>query len=116
MSGETRKRPQHEADGWLHACAVAAVSEDEGHAIVLDDRHIGLFKIDGEIYALDNICPHEFALLTGGFVEDGLVECPLHQACFDIKTGRKVSGPAERDARAVRVKVENGQVYVDPRD
>jgi nitrite reductase/ring-hydroxylating ferredoxin subunit len=53
-----------------------------------DGRHeVGVFW-DGEVaYAIENYCPHEFGLLSYGFVEQGQVTCPLHAAIFDLKTG-----------------------------
>jgi len=47
-----------------------------------------------------------------GFVEGGVIECPLHQACFEIATGRCLSGPATVDLHTYAVRVDGGEVFV----
>lgn len=49
---------------------------------------IGVFFVDENYFAIENVCPHAYALLTEGFIEDQTVECPLHEA---ILTFRQVS-------------------------
>jgi nitrite reductase/ring-hydroxylating ferredoxin subunit len=50
-------------------------------------HEIGLFWDGEEAYAIDNYCPHEYAMLTFGFIEPRVIICPLHAAVFDLKTG-----------------------------
>lgn len=47
-----------------------------------------MYLLDGNYYALEDVCPHAYALLSQGFVDDGKVECPLHEALFDVRTGQ----------------------------
>ena len=51
-----------------------------------------LSRIDGQIYALDSLCPHEKGRLVGGPLHDGSVLCPLHNYLFDAKSGKVVRG------------------------
>jgi len=97
---------------WLRVAALAEIADDAPLAVTLGDIPIALYRLDGRLYALDDVCPHEFARLSGGFVEGGAIECPLHQACFDIATGRCLSGPTAIDLRTYAVKVDGGQVFV----
>ena len=101
-------------DTWLRVAALAELADDTPLAVKLVETPIALYRLDGQIYALDDVCPHEFALLSQGFVEGGAIECPLHQACFDIATGRCLSGPTTVDLRTYAVKVHGGEVYVRP--
>ena len=101
-----------EADGWLRVAALTEVADDSPLAIKLGDIPIALYRLDGHIYAIDDVCPHEFALLSQGFVEGGAIECPLHQACFDIATGRCLSGPTTVDLRTYAVRIDGGEVFV----
>jgi NAD(P)H-dependent nitrite reductase small subunit len=101
-----------DTDGWQRVAALAELADDTPLAVKLGDTPIALYRLDGHIYALDDVCPHEFALLSQGFVEGGAIECPLHQACFDIATGRCLSGPATVDLRCYAVRVEGGEVFV----
>jgi 3-phenylpropionate/trans-cinnamate dioxygenase ferredoxin component len=101
-----------ETDGWLRVAALSALAEDAGLPVKLGDIPIALYRLDGKVYAIDDVCTHESALLSQGFVEGGAIECPLHQACFDIATGRRLSGPAATDLRSYAVRIEGDDVYV----
>ena len=75
----------------------------------LPGREIAVCNAGGRLYAIDNICTHEFACLTDGFIEDDEVECPLHQARFQIRTGKAMSAPATEDLRTYSViRMEDG--------
>jgi 3-phenylpropionate/trans-cinnamate dioxygenase ferredoxin component len=89
------------------------VIEDKPFAATVAGRDLGLYRIGDRIYAIENICPHQYAFLTDGFVDEGCIECPLHLARFDIKTGMLLSGPAEKNLRTYAVKVEQGVVMVE---
>ncbi len=75
--------------------------------IELGDLQIAIYNVEGEIYATDNICTHAFALLTDGFLDGDVIECPLHGGCFknqdrrrhgraDLRGYQDVSGSAGR--------------------
>ena len=57
---------------------------------------IAVGVVDGEPFAVSNVCRHQFAKLGRGQVRDGCLECPWHRARFDVRTGRMVSGPKGR--------------------
>jgi 3-phenylpropionate/trans-cinnamate dioxygenase ferredoxin subunit len=97
---------------WLRVAALMEIADDAPLAVKLGEAPIALYRLDGQIHAIDDVCPHEFALLSGGFIEGGTIECPLHQACFDIATGRCLSGPATVDLRTYAVTVDGGEVFV----
>ena len=98
---------------WIEAARADDVPEDEGKLVRLNGAAIALFRQGDEFFALDDACPHsKSASLSQGYVEDGLVECPLHQACFELRTGKVTSPPAEEDVRTYPVKVEDGVVFV----
>ncbi|MEU7282920.1 bifunctional 3-phenylpropionate/cinnamic acid dioxygenase ferredoxin subunit [Streptomyces sp. NPDC045431] len=69
---------------------------------------------DGELYAIDDTCTHQDASLSDGWLEGCLVECPLHAAAFDLRTGRPTCLPARRPVRTHRVVVADGVVHVVP--
>lgn len=97
---------------WMKICATTELNEDEPKSVKFKDADVGVYEIDGEYFALENICPHAYALLTEGFVEDGKVECPLHEAIFDIKTGVLESGPGQRNLCRYAVKVEGDDIFI----
>ncbi|MFD6414578.1 bifunctional 3-phenylpropionate/cinnamic acid dioxygenase ferredoxin subunit, partial [Nocardia asteroides] len=67
---------------------------------------------DGDLYAIDDTCSHQDASLSEGWLEGCLVECPLHAASFDLRTGLPTCLPARRAVRTHRVGVEDGFVHV----
>ena len=96
---------------WKHACAASELSDGETLGVVLDDEYIALYKVNEEIFATDNVCPHAFALLSDGFLEGHVIECPLHGAMFDVRNGKCQSGPYE-DIKAFQIELRDGEVYV----
>jgi 3-phenylpropionate/trans-cinnamate dioxygenase ferredoxin subunit len=99
--------------GWHEVAGADALGEDEAMGITLGEHPIALCRSDGAFYALHNMCTHQFALLSEGYVEDGCLECPLHQGRFDLKTGAPRGAPVTEPVKVYPVKTENGKVYVD---
>lgn len=97
---------------WISVCGIDDVSENEPKAVEVNDKKIGVFVIDEQYFAIENVCPHAFALLTEGFIEDQTVECPLHEAIFDIQTGELKSGPGCRDLCTYPVRVDGQQIQI----
>src|ERR1700731_4574919 len=67
--------------------------------------HLALYNVGGEVFATDNVCTHAYALLTDGWLDDNIIECPLHGGQFDVCTGKAVCSPAEADLRTYPVRV-----------
>lgn len=88
----------------IHA-GVTTVVEIEGRTIILA-------KMNGEVFALQNMCTHDGGLLGDADIIDGQIECPRHGARFDIKTGEATRMPAVAELDTFEVKIEDGDVYV----
>jgi len=101
------------AESWQRVAALSELSEGDAFPVKLGDRLIALYQLDGKVYAIDDVCTHEFAQLSQGFVEGGEIECPLHQARFDIRTGRCLAPPATEDLQSYAVRIEGNDVYVN---
>ena len=97
---------------WTKIATADQVGEDEAIAVVLGDLKLAVFNSAGGFHVTDNVCTHQYALLSEGYVEDGCVECPLHQARFDIRTGKAMCAPATVDLRTHTVKREGDHIYV----
>ena len=87
--------------------------DDEILPVSVEQAQLALYRSAGEYFVSDNVCTHAYALLSDGFLEDGCIECPLHQARFDIRTGRAMCAPATSDIRVYPVKVDDGDILVD---
>jgi nitrite reductase/ring-hydroxylating ferredoxin subunit len=97
---------------WIGVCDAEQVQEDFPFSGSVEGKEIGVYLIDGEYYALEDVCPHAYALLSQGFVEDGKVECPLHEAVFDVKTGQCLHGPGGRNLNRYPVRVFENQIQI----
>ncbi len=92
-------------------CNIDDLKEKVGKRFFIDDVEIALFKVDGKIYALSNICPHQHtALIYDGFIEDCKVVCPAHGWEFDLKTGRMAQNRKGLDT--YEVEVNDREVFV----
>lgn len=77
-------------------------------------QRLALFALGDGYYATHDSCPHLGALLSYGcVVEDGYVECPMHRALFDIRTGASDGSVTDRNMRTFSVKVEGDDIYVE---
>ena len=96
---------------WLDAGAADAFREG-GSRVDLAGHALALFRIGDDFYVIGDICSHAFASLSEGELWDYDVECPLHGAEFDIRTGIPQSLPATRPVPTYEVKIEQGRVMV----
>jgi NAD(P)H-dependent nitrite reductase small subunit len=104
-------------DGFEFVCSLSDLKENIGSRFIIDDIEIALFKIDDNVFAISNICPHQHtALIYEGIIEDGCVVCPVHGWMFDLKTGNKKSGSRGLDTYPVRIIKEDVFVKVIPKD
>ena len=88
------------------------VAPGEAKAYEVEGRPVALCNVDGELYALENICTHAFAILSEGGLVGDRIKCPLHGALFDVRTGEAKSLPAVKAVPTHELKVEDGVVYV----
>lgn len=101
---------------WTKIATTGQLEDDETMPVTVGQTQLALYRSEGEYFASDNICTHAYALLSDGYLEDGCIECPLHQARFDIRTGKALCAPATQDIRIYPVKVEGEDILVDLRD
>ena len=80
--------------------------------ITLENKQILLANIAGVIYAIDNHCSHEDALLYNGALKGDCVECPLHGSRFSFKTGEPMEEPATEPVQTYPVNREADGIYI----
>ena len=93
---------------------VSDLSDGEMIAVNVEDQEVLLAKIDGEFFAINNVCSHFRALLTDGelHTETYEVQCPLHDSCFDLRTGIPKDLPADTPVATYSVRVEGDCILV----
>ena len=80
--------------------------------VAVERERIVLANVDGAFYALRDACGHKNAPLSRGRLDGHLIECPLHFATFDVRTGKLVDGPVSAGVPVYEVRVEGDTVYL----
>lgn len=82
------------------------------HRVVVGGTEVLLCNVDGEIYAIEDVCTHDGGELDQGELEGCKIRCPRHGAYFDVKTGEALTLPAILPVPKYEVRVEGDDVYV----
>ena len=99
--------------GYIRAGTLEQLKE-RGCMVVTGGGHaIAVFHHDGQVYAVDNRCPHMGFPLDRGSVKDGILTCHWHHARFDLSSGGTFN-PFADDVRSFPVNVVDGEVWIDP--
>lgn len=80
--------------------------------IEVDGRFVVLFRIDGQVSCIDDVCTHDGGTLGDGELENFAIACPRHGAKFDVRNGQALTMPATEATVAHDVKVEGDQIFV----
>jgi 3-phenylpropionate/trans-cinnamate dioxygenase ferredoxin subunit len=97
---------------WKEACRLADLAEDEPFGATVDGMPICVIRRGERCYAFDDMCTHELARLSDGYLEGDRIECPLHQAQFDINTGKALSPPADGDINVYEARIEGDRILI----
>ena len=99
-------------DDFVAVAQTADLAPGEMKFVAIDRVRIVLANVEGAFYAIRDVCGHRNAPLSRGTLDGCLIECPLHFAVFDVRTGKFVDGPVSADVPAYEVRVEGETVYV----
>ena len=99
-------------EGFVAVAKTADVPPGTMTFVAVERERIVLAHVDGAFYALRDVCGHRNAPLSRGRLEGCIVECPLHFAQFDMRTGNYVDGPYSADVPIYEVRVEGDTVYL----
>ncbi len=77
-----------------------------------DELRIAVCNVDGEYYAIEDVCTHDGGPLDQGDLEGDEIECPRHGARFNVRTGEATLMPAVMPVRTFPIKVEGDRVLV----
>jgi nitrite reductase (NADH) small subunit len=99
-------------EGYSRVAAFSDLPEKKGRMVLVADEEVALWKVDGTVYAVNNLCPHQHApALHIGHLSGLSVSCPMHGWTFSLLDGREESGFGRVHTR--RVIVEGDDVYVE---
>ena len=97
---------------WISAAREGEIDDEDVIVIEHEGAKIAVFFVEGEYFATSNLCTHEIAELSEGYIDGATIECPLHQGVFCLRTGKALAAPAEEPIETYPVKVEGGEVLV----
>jgi 3-phenylpropionate/trans-cinnamate dioxygenase ferredoxin subunit len=100
---------------WIKVGEIGDWAPPPGQVKVIMPRgdRIALCNVDGELYAIDDVCTHDGGPLDQGELLGDQIECPRHGAMFDVRTGKALTLPAIFPIKTYPVKVEGNDILVE---
>jgi nitrite reductase/ring-hydroxylating ferredoxin subunit len=99
------------SEAWVEVGTRSELLPGEFKVVWDGDTAIAVFNIDGDLYAVEDICTHDGGELAGGEIIGHEVECPRHGARFDVRTGQPTCPPAYEPIYRFPVKEESGLIW-----
>lgn len=97
---------------WISVAAVDELAPGTSKVADVDGTVVAVFNINGEYFAIEDVCTHDGGELASGVIEGDQVVCPRHGARFCVRTGDALSAPAYEPTAKFPVRIENGMVQV----
>lgn len=97
---------------WIAVFAADELENGQRRVVDIDDTAVIVFKLDGEFYAIENVCSHDGGEIASGICENNEIICPRHGAAFCIKTGAVKSPPAYEAIESYRVRIQDNMVHL----
>lgn len=108
-----RESYEYFEDGMVRACSVAEIQNDRARIVTLDGERVAIFRYDGKISAVSNVCRHQNGPLGEGKIIDGCITCPWHGYQYSPRNGT-APPPFTEKVSTFNVRVVDGEVWVDP--
>lgn len=99
-------------DGFIAAAQAADIPEGGMKCVAVERERVVIAHVAGRFYALRDMCGHRNAPLSRGRLDGHIVECPLHFAQFDVRSGKLIDGPISADVPAYEVRVEGDTILL----
>ena len=115
LDNERKTALAHSTEGeFVDACAVADIPENRARIVCLSGERVAIFKYDGKISAVSNVCQHQNGPLGEGKIAFGCITCPWHGYQYQPHTGASPP-PFVEKVPTFNVRVRNGRVFVHPK-
>ncbi|WP_353779624.1 Rieske 2Fe-2S domain-containing protein [Winogradskyella sp. 3972H.M.0a.05] len=100
-------------EGWLKVCDVNEIEDDRAKIFTVDKERVAIFKYEGKLSAIHNVCKHQGGPLGEGKIIDGCVTCPWHGYQYLPNNGQSPPPYTEKVA-TYALKLEGSTVYINP--
>jgi nitrite reductase/ring-hydroxylating ferredoxin subunit len=97
---------------WQRVAKTSAVSKGQMVGARVGEIEVAIYNVDGKYFATENLCTHEYALLTDGALDGCEVVCPYHQGKFDVRDGKVTAPPPYEGLRIFPVRVTGDDIEV----
>ncbi len=97
---------------WLGVAPATEILPDKPVCVEFEDIRVLVFNLDGEFYALQDVCTHDGGNLNCAKIDGQQIICPRHGARFSIRNGAALSAPAYEAIRTFPTRINNGEVQV----
>ncbi len=97
---------------WVDAGPTADLQDGQATSIPVGRRLVAVVCSGGEYFAIEDICTHDGAELTGGAVEGTEIICPRHGARFCLRTGEALTPPAYEPVQVFETKIADGRLWI----
>lgn len=98
---------------YITVAKITDIKENAPFCAEAEEHKVSLYKVDGAIYATDNVCTHAGGPLCEGRLNGKIVTCPWHASEFDVTTGEVLGGPAETSVKTYKTQVNGGSIEVE---
>ena len=106
--------PAVASDGYVDVCAVSAIPENRAQVVCAGGERVAVFRYDGRVSAVSNVCRHQNGPLGEGRIVDGCITCPWHGYQYKPENG-SAPPPFTEKVATYAVRVRSGRVQIDPR-
>lgn len=97
----------------IRLCSASELADDKLHHFNVAGQDLCVARVGGEVFAIDNTCPHADVALSDGELDGSVVECFLHGARFDLRTGAVLSPPATQPVATFQTRIEGNDVLIE---
>ena len=101
-------------DGFVPVAKASELSPGQMKWVAVNGERRVLANVEGTYYVISDVCGHRNAPLSRGKLDGYLIECPLHYAQFDVRTGELVNGPVSTAVPIYQVRIEGDTIFVKP--
>lgn len=97
---------------YVYACLSTELGEGDLVECAVGTETVIVGRAGGKVYAVEGICTHAYTELVDGELDGTCLTCPLHFACFDVRDGSVLEGPAEVPLQVYEAIEADGSVWI----
>jgi 3-phenylpropionate/trans-cinnamate dioxygenase ferredoxin subunit len=97
---------------WIDVAKVDELTPGNRKIIMTDVAEIAVFNLDGEFFAIEDVCTHDGGELASGVCDGDQIICPRHGARFCIRNGKALTPPAYEDIETFPVRIKESMIQI----